>query len=217
MHHGKKSTAKSHVVQMLHLHVTVQFVNINMCYMQMHNKVYTKVVTYIYNKPCIYSYQSHRIFRWAVFGIKSHSFHMNLLMTGEDCPLRRETLHLCAQFARFGAYFLPTFYWKSHYLLPIKILLFFNYGRPIWKWVIYLAHVSPSSSPSYSPFTSFVIAGILLFWPVILNQIILQEQLDRGSFVRGQSKSGSRGQSPLVGVRGQKPPETDAFQGLKLW
>ena len=34
-------------------------------YMRMH----TKIVFYHYNKSCIYSYQSHGIFHWAVFSI----------------------------------------------------------------------------------------------------------------------------------------------------
>ena len=67
--------------------------------------------------------------------------------------LPRELLHFWTQLAQFGAYFLPTLCWKSLDLFPIKMLLFFNYSRSIWKWVIYPAHASPSLSPSYSPFT----------------------------------------------------------------
>ena len=80
-------------------------------------------------------------------------------LQGCSAPLPREILHFWAQFVQFGAYFLPTLYWKYLDLFPMKILYFFNYGRTIWKWIIYPAHASPSLSPSEtnshcrSPFT----------------------------------------------------------------
>ena len=116
-----------------------------------------------------------------------------------------EILHFWAQFARFGAYFLPTLYWKSLDLFPIKMLFFFNYGRTIWKWVINPAHASPSSSPSLSPFTYyFDIGGILLYQPVLFFVLFLfffniscSTEAARCSIVRGQSKSeGPRGSAP---------------------
>ena len=94
--------------------------------------------------------------------------------------------------------FLPTLYWKSLDPFPIKMLpvLFFNYGRPIWKWVIHPAHASPSSSPSYSLSTYyFVIAG---------------------SIVRGQSKSGGPGvRAPWWGS-GNEAPWSWRFSGAKI-
>ena len=76
----------------------------------------------------------------------------------------REILNFWTQFARFGDFL----YWKSLDLFPIKVfyfsfflsLFFFSFFsfffffklwyRPIWKWVIYPAHASLSSSPSNS-------------------------------------------------------------------
>ena len=49
-------------------------------------------------------------------------------LQGGSAPLRREILHFWTQFARFGAYFLPTFYWKSLDLFPIKVFFLKNYG-----------------------------------------------------------------------------------------
>ena len=48
------------------------------------------------------------------------------------------------------------------------MLLFFNYGRPICKGVIYPVQASPSSSPSthIARFIIFDIAGISLSRPV---------------------------------------------------
>ena len=69
-------------------------------------------------------------------------------LQGSSAPLRREILHFWAQFARFGAYLLPTLHWKSLDIFPIKMLFFFNYDRI--KLAIYPAHANPSSSPSYS-------------------------------------------------------------------
>ena len=56
---------------------------------------------------------------------------------GGRAPLRREILNFWTQFARFGAYFLPTSYWKSLDLFPIKVFFFFffflNYGIGLYK------------------------------------------------------------------------------------
>ena len=57
--------------------ITGLFVNKIVWYMRMH----PKLVIYDYNKSCIYSYQSHRLFHWAAFNI-SLSFHINLMVTG---------------------------------------------------------------------------------------------------------------------------------------
>ena len=46
-------------------------------------------------------------------------------LQGGRAPLRREILNFWTQFARFGAYFLPTSYWKSLDLFPIKVFFFF--------------------------------------------------------------------------------------------
>ena len=54
-------------------------------------------------------------------------------LQGGRAPLRREILNFWTQFARFGAYFLPTSYWKSLDLFPIKVVFFFFklWNRPI--------------------------------------------------------------------------------------
>ena len=86
------------------------------------------------------------------------------------------------------------------------------------KWVIYPAHASPSSSPSYSPFTYyFVIVGISLSQPVFLNRSCYTDYRSSPMFsiVRGQSKSEGPGTEPLGVSQGAKPPEADTFQGLK--
>ena len=44
---------------------------------------------------------------------------------GGRAPLRREILNFWTQFAQFSAYFLPTSYWKSLDLFPIKVFFFF--------------------------------------------------------------------------------------------
>ena len=56
-------------------------------------------------------------------------------LQGGRSPLRREILNFWTQFARFGAYFLPTSYWKSLDLFPIKVIFFFflNYGIGLYK------------------------------------------------------------------------------------
>ena len=46
-------------------------------------------------------------------------------LQGGRAPLRWEILNFWTQFARFVAYFLPTSYWKSHDLFPIKVFFFF--------------------------------------------------------------------------------------------
>ena len=133
----------------------------------------------------------------------------------QEVPLHREILHIWAQLVRFGAYFLPALYWKSLKLFPIKMLFFFNYGRTIRKWVIYPAHASPSLSPSYSLFTYyFVIAGIFrcpdLFF---FKQIMLYRSSAMFNCKGSKQKRGSRGQSPLVGVRGLCPLKLTLFRG----
>ena len=44
-----------------------------------------------------------------------------------------EILHFWTQFMRFGAYFLPTLYWKPLYLFPIKNVKYhcYYYGKPM--------------------------------------------------------------------------------------
>ena len=46
---------------------------------------------------------------------------------GGRAPLHREILNFWTQFARFGAYFLPTSYWKYLDLFPIKVFFVFMF------------------------------------------------------------------------------------------
>ena len=88
-------------------------------------------------------------------------------LQGGRAPLRREILNFWTQFARFGAYFLPTSYWKSLDLFPIKVFFFFflNYGIGLYKYgsFIMFTLVPRSSSPSRSPVGAYILflAGTL--------------------------------------------------------
>ena len=74
---------------------------------------------------------------------------------------------------------------------------------------VYPAHVSPSSSPSYSPFKYyFVIAGILLSQPFFFFFFFLNRscyiEAAQCSIVRGQSKNGGQGgRAPWWGSGGK--------------
>ena len=92
-----------------------------------------------------------------------------------------------------------------------KSVIFLNlWYRLMWKWVIYPAHASPSSSPSYSPIH---ISCRYAF----VNRSYRPIGAARGSIVRVKAKAGIQGAEPLGGGQGAKPPEADAFKRLKLW
>ena len=138
---------------------------------------------------------------------------------GGRAPLRREILNFWTQVARFGAYFSPTSYWKSLDLFPIKAFFFFffffflNYGIGLYK------------NGSFIVFTLVpprVPQGVLLR-PIIGLYYFLQVGLRfRKQIMQytwavhlwgSKQKWGSRGQSPLVGVRGQSPLKLLLFRG----
>ena len=81
MHHGKRSTSKTRVVQILHrntCHCSIRQNN-----GVVHANAYQNSDLQIknYNKSCINSCRSHRIFHRAVFSIISHIFHTNQMVT----------------------------------------------------------------------------------------------------------------------------------------
>ena len=135
-------------------------------------------------------------------------------LQGGRAPLRREILNFWTQFMRFGAYFLPTSYWKSLELFPIKVVFFFfffNYGIGLYK------------NGSFIVFTLVpprVPQGVLLRPIYYFLQVRFRKQIMQ--YIQGQlevqlwgskQKRGSRGQSPLVGVRGQSPLKLMLFRG----
>ena len=134
-------------------------------------------------------------------------------LQGGSAPLHREILNFWTQFARFGAYFLPTLYWKSLDLFPVKVFFSFFFTlryRPICKWIIYPAHASPSSSPSYSPFRPIYI--ISCRYAFVNRSCNIQGQLEVQLWGSKQKRA-FRGQSPLVRVRGQSPLKLMLFRG----
>ena len=133
-------------------------------------------------------------------------------LQGGSTPLRREILNFWTQFARFGAYYLSTSYWKSLDLFPIKVFFFLlNYGIGLYK------------NGSFIVFTLVpprVPQGVL-FRPIYYF-LQVRKFVNRSCNIQGQllvqlwgskQKRGSRGRSPLVGVRGQSPLKLMLFRG----
>ena len=133
---------------------------------------------------------------------------------GGRAPLHREILNFWTQFARFGAYFLPTSYWKSVDLFPIKVFFFFffffffNYGIGLYE------------NGSFIVFTLVpprVPQGVLLRLIYYFLQVRFRKQImqytgaARGSIVRVKAKAGVQGAEPLGGGQGAKPPEANTF------
>ena len=89
----------------------------------------------------------------------------------------------------------------------MKVFFFQLWYRPIWKWVIYPAHASPSSSPSYNPFRP-----IYYFLQIRLRKQMLQYiGAARSSIVRVKAKAGVQGAERLGGGQGAKLPEANAL------
>ena len=129
-------------------------------------------------------------------------------LQGCRAPLRREILNFWTQFARFGAYFLPTSYWKSLDLFPIKVFFcfcffLFNYEIGVYK------------NGSFIVFTLVpprVPQGVLLRPIYYLLQVRFRKQImqytgaARGLNCEGQSKSGGPGgRAPWWGSGGKAP------------
>ena len=119
--------------------------------------------------------------------------------------MRREILNFWTQFARFGAYFLPTSYWKSLDLFPIKMFFFFllNYGIGLYK---------NGSSIVFTLVPPRVPQGVLLRPIYYFLQVRFRKQImqytgaARGSIVRIKAKAGVQGgRAPWWGS-GSKAP-----------
>ena len=131
-------------------------------------------------------------------------------LQGGRAPLRRKILNFWTQFARFGAYFLPTSYWKSLDLFSIKVFFFFfflNYGIGLYKNGSFIV---------FTPVPPRVPQGVLYIiscrYAFVNRSYNIQGQLEVQLWGSKQ-KRGSRGQSPLVGVRGQSPLKLMLFRG----
>ena len=85
----------------------------------------------------------------------------------------------------------------------------FNYGRTIWKWVIYPAYASPSSNPSlYRGLARLILFCHCRYFVVptwFLKQIMLYRSSSMFNCKESKQKRGSRGQSPLAEFRGKAP------------
>ena len=132
-------------------------------------------------------------------------------LQGGSTPLCREILNFWTQFAWFGAYFLPTLYWKSLYLFPIKVLFFFNffflnYGIGLYEngSFILLTLVPPRARLGL-----YIISCRYAF---VNRSCNIKGQLEVQLWGSKQ-KRGSMGQSPLVGIREQSPLKLMLFRG----
>ena len=123
---------------------------------------------------------------------------------------RREILNFWTQFARFGAYFLPTSYWKSLDLFPMKVFFFFflNYGIGLYKNGSFIVFtLVPPRVPQ-----GVLLRPIYYFFQVRFRKQIMQYTgAARGSIVRVKAKAGVQGAEPLGGGQGAKPSEANAF------
>ena len=132
-------------------------------------------------------------------------------LQGGRAPLRREILNFWTQFMRFGAYFLPTSYWKFLDLFPIKVvffLFFLNYGIGLYKNGSFIVFtLVPPRVPQ-----GVLLRPIYYFLQVRFRKQIMQYTgAARGSIVRVKAKAGVQGAEPLGGGQGAKPPEANAF------
>ena len=124
-------------------------------------------------------------------------------LQGGRAPLRREILNFWTQFAQFGAYFLPTSYWKSLDLFPIKVFFFFlNYGIGLYKNGSFI--VFTLVPPRVPQGVLLRPTGLYYFLQVRFRKQIMQYTgAARGE---GQSKSGGPGgRAPWWGSRGKGP------------
>ena len=133
-------------------------------------------------------------------------------LQGGRAPLRREILNFWTQFAQFSAYFLPSSYWKSLDLFPIKVLFFLNYAIGLYKNGSFI--VFTLVPPRVPQGVLLRPIGLYYFLQVRFQNIScnIQGQLEVQLWGSKQ-KRGSRGQSPLVGVRGQRPLKLMLFRG----
>ena len=130
-------------------------------------------------------------------------------LQGGRAPLRREILNFWTQFARFGAYFLPTSYWKSLDLFPIKVFFFLlNYGIGLYKNGSFIVFtLVPPRVPQ-----GVLLRPIYYFLQVrFCKQIMQYTGAARGLIVRVKAKAEVQGAEPLGGGQGAKPPEANAF------
>ena len=135
-------------------------------------------------------------------------------LQGGRAPLRREILNFWTQFARFGAYFLPTSYWKSLDLFAIKVFFFFffllNYGIGLYKNGLFIVFMlAPPRVPQ-----GVLLRPIYYFLQVrFLKQIMQYTGAARGSIVRVKAKAGVQGAEPLGEGQGESPLKLMLFRG----
>ena len=124
-------------------------------------------------------------------------------LQGGRAPLRREILNFWTQFTRFGANFLPTSYWKSLDLFPIKVVFcccfFLNYGIGLYKNGSFIVFtLVPPRVPQ-----GVLLRPIYYFLQVRFRKQIMQYTgAARGSIVRVKAKAGVQGAEPLGGGQG---------------
>ena len=114
-------------------------------------------------------------------------------LQGGRAPLRREILNFWTQFVRFGAYFLPTSYWKSLDLFPIKVIFFFfllNYGIGLYK---------------NGSFIVFTLVPPRVPQGVLLRPIYYFLQVTDHAIYRGRSRFNWEDQSKSGGPGGRAP------------
>ena len=131
-------------------------------------------------------------------------------LQGGRAPLRREILNFWTQFAQFSAYFLPTSYWKSLDLFPIKVVFFLNYAIGLYKNGSFIVFtLVPPRVPQGVLLRPII--GLYYFLQVRFRKQIMQYTgAARGSIVRVKAKAGVQGAEPLGGGQGTKAPKANA-------